>query len=254
MYFDDVTEEFTTYSDIDGEHVMTANTDTYSVAEVKMVTPVLTDRIRVIPYSHCMRAVCLRVDVRGCAASPHQATKKYLIWKIIPPIIALLLTSSSIILSMTVYMYLTMSTSSQDTYSEVRSTWGLEPAEPTETEEPIYQEPMLKNIYQEDRLRVDSNDQYLVPNVLIEDPTYTNPEEIIYSPVNSTRSILSSVSTVLSSLEEFSVDSSSARSTPSPYIPSVALSTSKIIKNIEDSVSPICKHNACQEHIYSKII
>ena len=74
-YFDDLTEEFTTYSDIDGEHVMTANTDTYSVAEVKMVTPVLTDRIRVIPYSHYQRSVCLRVEVMGCKVPQEQGMR-----------------------------------------------------------------------------------------------------------------------------------------------------------------------------------
>merc|ERR1712129_636934 len=72
MYFDDVTEDFTTYTDIVGEHVKTLNTDTYSVAEVKMVTPVLTDRIRVIPYSHYMRSVCLRVEVMGCNVTQEQ--------------------------------------------------------------------------------------------------------------------------------------------------------------------------------------
>ena len=66
MYYDDVTGQFATYSDLHGDQVMAGNTDTYSVAEVKMVPPVVTDRIRVIPYSQYQRSVCVRVEVRGC--------------------------------------------------------------------------------------------------------------------------------------------------------------------------------------------
>ena len=71
MYYDDVTGQFATYSDLHGDQVMAGNTDTYSVAEVKMVPPVVTDRIRVIPYSQYQRSVCVRVEVRGCQV--HQA-------------------------------------------------------------------------------------------------------------------------------------------------------------------------------------
>ena len=70
MYYDDVTGQFAPYSDLHGDQVMAGNTDTYSVAEVKMLPPVVTHRIRVIPYSMYQRSVCVRIEVMGCQV-PH---------------------------------------------------------------------------------------------------------------------------------------------------------------------------------------
>ena len=252
MYFDDVTEEFTTYSDIDGEHVMTANTDTYSVAEVKMVTPVLTDRIRVIPYSHYMRSVCLRVEVMGCKVpqvqemrveqeleqgvdleKTHELIVKEVREENIFPISLLVLLIISMVLVILLIIVLITLTKSKavsphhTTYppphhtSDYQSSWYLQRAEP------VYQEPTHNRAGDDRKQESNMLEFYSVPSTTIEDFTYSTPHKSIVtfsnrnSSVVSADSTLSSVSTAWSSLEESAVDSSSASSTPRlPPLPS----------------------------------
>ena len=62
VYLHDVSGQFVTYTDLHGGQVFTANIDTYSVAEVKMDPPVVTDRLRVISVSRQISKVCLYQD------------------------------------------------------------------------------------------------------------------------------------------------------------------------------------------------
>ena len=81
-YYDDATDQFTPYSDIHDEDdtnsdipeytVLPGNVDTYSVVKVMLDTPVVTNRIRVIPYSHYQRTVCIRMELWGCQQEEHQ--------------------------------------------------------------------------------------------------------------------------------------------------------------------------------------
>ena len=188
MYFDDVTEEFTTYSDIDGEHVMAANTDTYSVAEFKMVTAVLTDRIRVIiPYSHHQWSVCLRVEVMGCKVPQKQemrveqlmvvgkkivvekgiAVEEFEKWGMLPIVIGILLTTSIILMVMIIYMCMRMNKGKQETtehqiYPTGQNSSNYQHEFFLQSEEPIYQEPMLQSLSKQTRIRHNKTTTFLL--------------------------------------------------------------------------------------------
>ena len=123
MYYDDVTGQFAPYSDLHGEQVMAGNTDTYSVAEVKMVPPVVTGRIRVIPYSQYQRSVCIRVELRGCQVPLVQAmdVEQEVVgeharkWGSTPILIGILLTTSILLMVVTICMYMRMNKRKQET-------------------------------------------------------------------------------------------------------------------------------------------
>jgi hypothetical protein len=122
MYYDDVTGQFAPYSDLHGDQVMAGNTDTYSVAEVKMDPPVVTDRIRVIPYSQYQRSVCVRAEIRGCPGPHLQDTavdQKLVVehggkWSFIPLVIGILLTTSILLVVVIICMYMRMNKRKQE--------------------------------------------------------------------------------------------------------------------------------------------
>ena len=187
MYYDDVTEQFVPYSALHGEQVMAGNTDTYSVAEVKMVPPVVTGRIRVIPYSQYQRSVCIRVELRGCQVPLVQAmdVEQEVVgeharkWGSTPILIGILLTTSILLMVVTICMYMRMNKRKQETtghpiysldhqaISHYQSNLLLQ------TQEPIYQEPIIKNAPKVKTLK--PNNGYSITKISQYNSTYSIP-------------------------------------------------------------------------------
>jgi len=273
MYYDDFTHQFIAYSDKpDGDddvddYVMTGNTDTYSVVKVVLDTPVVTDKIRVIPFSYYPRTVCIRVELHGCNQELQQQhderdlqhqqdepDQNLTIWTLIPGLIGILLTCSILILVMTSTMYCKMNRRSktQDVKQEskncsgvLKSDWYLQ--SPCQA----YQDPTQNNTA-DDKKQPEINDQFFVSEVSTEDPIYANPIDSTTSSECSPQSTLSSISTIIYSLEESEVDSSTATS----YIPDGWHHTSTVSYDSEDiyTFSHIYKPSSSQEHIYSNIL
>ena len=267
MYYDDLTHQFVTYSDDDDNYVMTGNADTYSVAKILLDTPVVTARLRVIPYSYYQRSVCIRLDIHGCQAIQTRESEqvevvteakdpkhpKLTIWILIPALIGVLLTCSILILVMTSCMYFRLKRSNKnrkelgDTAGVLYSDWFLQPSGQ------LYQDPSLNNI--DERGELEIHDDYSVPQVSIEDPIYANPVDSNTSSASSPQSTLSSISTVFSSLEASSVGSLSATSTPRLGSHPSAFYQLKKFDDFEDNyyLSPIVLSSSSKEHIYSNI-
>jgi len=268
-YYDDLTHQFFTYNNDDDDYVMTGNTDTYSVVKVTLDTPIVTKRLRVIPYSYYQRSVCIRLEIHGCQAQKTEETKVFnkvgeikkakepylTIWILIPSLIGVLLTCSILILVMTTCMYWKVNRSKktkyankepEDTAAVIKSDWFLQP--PGQ----LYQDPTLNNI--EERGELDINDEYSVPQVSAEDPIYANPVDLNTSSASSPQSTLSSISTVFSSLEVSSVGSLSATSTPRLASHTSTPYQLKMFYNSEDNytLSPILVSSS-KDHIYSNI-
>ena len=130
----------------------------------------------------------------------------------------------------------------QETSSDYQSNWYLH------TAEPIYQEPILKIIKEGAIFKPDIKEEYSVPKGTNEDSAYSSPLET-HMTYFFNHSTLSSVSTTWSSLEEYSVDSSSATSTPRlPHVPS-----STQFGN-SGTLSPIYKYSSSKGPIYSNIL
>merc|ERR1712129_48816 len=99
----------------------------------------------------------------------------------------------------------------------------------------VYMEPTLKNTRENDSLNPNLTDHYSVPKTSPENSTYSTSVEIFISSVTSPHSSLSSVATEWSSLEEYSVDSGSASSTPRlPLLPSFDTFRGPRIPKFED--------------------
>merc|ERR1712130_446838 len=111
----------------------------------------------------------------------------------------------------------------------------------------VYQDPTLNNT--DDKTQPDIIDQFFVSEISTEDPIYANPVDSTTSSDCSPQSTLSSISTIIYSLEESEVDSSTATS----YIPDGWHHTSTVSYDSEDiyTFSHIYKPSSSQEHIYS---
>jgi hypothetical protein len=48
--------------------ILSGNSDTATVVSHRLMPPVYTSKVRVLPYSVHRRTVCLRVELRGCLA------------------------------------------------------------------------------------------------------------------------------------------------------------------------------------------
>ena len=268
VYLHDVSGQFVTYTDLHGGQVFTANIDTYSVAEVKMDPPVVTDRLRVIPVSIYQRSVCIRIEIRGCEVTdvPQLVKEQEKERSIFPIAIGVLITLSTVLILVIIYMLVKMTRSShlttkpptylspplttQQTTSDYQSNWYLH------RPEPVYQEP-LKNTQDKNNQIPKTTDQYSVPKTSPENSTYSTPVEIFSSSVTSPHSTLSSVATEWSSLEESSVDSSSGSSTPRlPPLPSFDTFRGPRIPKFEDcsTLSPVYSYFASYGQKYSNII
>jgi len=60
-------EEFVKYEKGEAGELLRGNTDTYQVVEEVLDGPeVIASRVRIIPFSHHPRTVCLRAELKGC--------------------------------------------------------------------------------------------------------------------------------------------------------------------------------------------
>ena len=57
---------FAEYRNSSGSTVMEGNKNTFTVVETKLVPPVLASKVRIFPYSHHARTVCMRIELVGC--------------------------------------------------------------------------------------------------------------------------------------------------------------------------------------------
>jgi len=254
MYYDDLTHQYRRYSDKhdddddddDDKYVMTGNTDTYSVLKVLLDTPVLTSRVRVIPFSYYQRTVCIRLELHGCDDTEPLPP---LTWILLPVLIGVLLSCSILVLLMTACMYVKLSRSRtnkknyktpEENHGVLTSDWKLQRTEK------VYQDLTVTNSI-ESRVELDSNDEYYATK----DPIYANPVD---SASVSHQSTLSSLSTVFSSLELLTSVESSATSTPRlAYDLPCPLN---VLRDFDDSndISAIYKPISSHENIYSNIL
>ena len=208
-YFDDATDQFITYQDIHEDAVMAANTDTYTVVKVMLDTPVVTHRVRVIPYSHYQRTVCIRMELHGCHADREVDTP----WLAYSVVMAVMVLTTVILLLVLSYLAMTVLKTkarmkSQNPAGCEDSGWYLQKPGAA------YQDRIKEgNIVEKEIL-----DIYSVPFTLSEDSAYSSPVESpavqnSYNSVTSDLSTLSSILTDWSTLEESPVDSSSSSST-----------------------------------------
>jgi len=264
MYYDDLTHQYRRYSekhydeddddddDYDDKYVMTGNTDTYSVVKVSLDTPVLTSRVRVIPYSYYQRTVCIRLELHGCREQQSQEDKLQppLTWILLPVLIGVLLSCSILVMLMTTCMYVKLSRSrkykkncktTEENHGVLKSDWQLQ------TNEKVYQDPTVTNTI-ESRVELNSNDEYYATK----DPIYANPVD---SASVSPQSTLSSLSTVFSSLELTSVKSS-ATSTPRLAFDLPCHYLQNVLRDFDDNndISAIYTPISSHENIYYNIL
>jgi len=213
MYYDDLTHQYKRYSDKhddeddDDNNVMTGNTDTYSVVKVLLNTPILTSRVRVIPYSYYQRTVCIRLELHGCREQESQEEEKEGLvvekvnnMNVIPIFIGIFLTVSIILMVTIIYMFIMMNRRKQEIlsyplYQEPYKTSSYyHPDTANDDTEPIYQEPMIHK--SEDRFTSKQNliQEYTILGVPKQEVTYSIPGD------SSSSSTLSSPSTISSSI------------------------------------------------------
>eukprot|EP00095_Tigriopus_kingsejongensis_P005253 maker-scaffold353_size198981-snap-gene-0.34 protein:Tk05253 transcript:maker-scaffold353_size198981-snap-gene-0.34-mRNA-1 annotation:"GA16357" len=65
-YWNPHTKSFQSYSHGVGRVIFSANSNTYSVVSHPLNRPILTDRLRILPYSPHPRTICMRVELMGC--------------------------------------------------------------------------------------------------------------------------------------------------------------------------------------------
>ena len=192
-YFDAVTGRFVNHVDQrGGGRVKAANKDTYSVEEVLLQPVIVTNKIRVLPYSEVKRSVCLRLELYGCEGTTHEekeqkAVKEVVLeledvgddWLII--VVIVLITFLVIILGLVIALMIVRIKNrlakfylSEEQYSDHE----------------LYYNDHL--IYEHDSVRKPKNDQYLASHKSQEDPIYAVP--FVSSPQSSTTSSLSSLS------------------------------------------------------------
>lgn len=60
-------ERWENYKNLEGGRLLPGNSNTFSPTEIPLLAgPVIASRIRVLPFSHHTRTVCLRLEIRGC--------------------------------------------------------------------------------------------------------------------------------------------------------------------------------------------
>jgi len=219
MYYDDLTHQYRRYSekhydeddddddDYDDKYVMTGNTDTYSVVKVSLDTPVLTSRVRVIPYSYYQRTVCIRLELHGCREqeSEEEVKEGLVVEKVnnmnlIPIFIGIFLTVSIILMVTIIYMFIMMNRRKREIlgyplYQEPYKTSSYYHHDTASDDtEPIYQEPIITK--SEDRFTSKHNliQEYTILGVPKQEVTYSIPGD------SSSSSTLSSPSTISSSI------------------------------------------------------
>jgi hypothetical protein len=67
QYWREGMETFANYVDVEGAvRVLQGNVNTFTPARVELDSPILASKIRILPYSHHPRTVCMRVELLGC--------------------------------------------------------------------------------------------------------------------------------------------------------------------------------------------
>ena len=66
-YWREGMKNFTRYLGRSGQSVLPGNTNTYSVVENRMDSPLMASKIRIRPYSKHPRTVCMRIEIVGCS-------------------------------------------------------------------------------------------------------------------------------------------------------------------------------------------
>ena len=62
--------DFEDYRDSEGVDLFKGNRDTYTEVELVLNPAFQASRLRVIPFSHHPRTICMRVELKGCKAEP----------------------------------------------------------------------------------------------------------------------------------------------------------------------------------------
>jgi hypothetical protein len=79
QYWREGMETFANYVDAEGTvRVLQGNVNTFTAARVELDSPILASKIRILPYSHHPRTVCMRVELLGCKipSEPQSSSSK----------------------------------------------------------------------------------------------------------------------------------------------------------------------------------
>ncbi|CAG9771116.1 unnamed protein product [Ceutorhynchus assimilis] len=60
-------EKWVRWKDRHGKELLSGNTDTYTIIEQSLDPPIITSKVRILPYSDHVRTVCLRIELTGCS-------------------------------------------------------------------------------------------------------------------------------------------------------------------------------------------
>jgi len=66
QYWREGMEAFQDYVTSEGEKILEGNKNTFSESKIVLDTPIAASKMRIIPYSHHPRTVCMRVEFLGC--------------------------------------------------------------------------------------------------------------------------------------------------------------------------------------------
>merc|ERR1711971_218910 len=66
QYWKEGMEAFQDYVTSEGEKILEGNKNTFSESKIVLDTPIVASKMRIIPYSHHPRTVCMRVEFLGC--------------------------------------------------------------------------------------------------------------------------------------------------------------------------------------------
>lgn len=72
---------YTRYLSQEGRSVLEANTNTYSVVDNELDSPVVATKLRIRPFSKHPRTVCMRIEIIGCRFAGKQSLSSLPSWQ-----------------------------------------------------------------------------------------------------------------------------------------------------------------------------
>ena len=66
QYWRNGMKDFVTYKSRDGQEIMKGNSNTYTVKENILESPVVAQKVRIVPFASHSRTVCMRLELLGC--------------------------------------------------------------------------------------------------------------------------------------------------------------------------------------------